>query len=119
MQFSAFKGPFADRIDIWNGKLYMVSAWRGIQRQKCHVSNVNAYKKQNEKNIKDARDGGLNSSEKKSKRNALHADLRKKQVPYLKRPHGTVRGSVGPREAREWARAKLKLLGLNNWLATL
>lgn len=25
MQFSAFKGPFADRIDVWNGKLYMVS----------------------------------------------------------------------------------------------
>lgn len=25
MQFSAFKGPFAERIDVWNGKLYMVS----------------------------------------------------------------------------------------------
>ncbi|CAM9875058.1 unnamed protein product, partial [Sphacelaria rigidula] len=25
MQFSAFKGPFAERIDEWNGKLYMVS----------------------------------------------------------------------------------------------
>lgn len=24
MQFSAFKGPFAERIDVWNGKLYMV-----------------------------------------------------------------------------------------------
>ena len=25
MQFSAFKGPFAERIDVWNAKLYMVS----------------------------------------------------------------------------------------------
>lgn len=30
MQFSAFKGPFAERIDVWNGKLYMVS--KGIIR---------------------------------------------------------------------------------------
>ena len=25
MQFSSFKGPFAERIDVWNAKLYMVS----------------------------------------------------------------------------------------------
>ncbi len=29
MQFSAFKGPFANRIDVWNGKLYMVGLRAG------------------------------------------------------------------------------------------
>lgn len=30
MQFSAFKGPFAERIDVWNGKLYMVSKGKRV-----------------------------------------------------------------------------------------
>ncbi|CAM9230557.1 unnamed protein product, partial [Ectocarpus fasciculatus] len=44
MQFSAFKGPFAERIDVWNGKLYMVSevleAWLSVQRNWLYLQPI-------------------------------------------------------------------------------
>jgi Dynein heavy chain, N-terminal region 2 len=44
MQFSAFKGPFADRIDAWNAKLYTVSevveAWLAVQRNWLYLQPI-------------------------------------------------------------------------------
>jgi dynein heavy chain, axonemal len=44
MQFSAFKGPFADRIDAWNAKLYTVSevveAWLVVQRNWLYLQPI-------------------------------------------------------------------------------
>lgn len=51
MQFSAFKGPFADRIDVWNGKLYMVSDG-GKKRQ-----NQKTSRKERAKSKKSGREG--------------------------------------------------------------
>eukprot|EP00968_Pinguiococcus_pyrenoidosus_P023959 scaffold4124_cov252-Pinguiococcus_pyrenoidosus.AAC.6 len=44
MQFSAFKGPFEERIDAWNAKLYMVSevleAWLAVQRNWLYLQPI-------------------------------------------------------------------------------
>jgi len=44
MAFSAFKGPFEERIDAWNSKLYMVSevleAWLKVQRDWLYLQPI-------------------------------------------------------------------------------
>ena len=44
MQFSSFKGPFEERIEAWNAKLYMVSevleAWLGVQRNWLYLQPI-------------------------------------------------------------------------------
>lgn len=44
MAFSAFKGPFEERIDAWNAKLYMVSevleAWLKVQRDWLYLQPI-------------------------------------------------------------------------------
>ncbi|GMH70086.1 hypothetical protein TrRE_jg13191 [Triparma retinervis] len=44
MAFSAFKGPFEERIDLWNSKLYMVSevleAWLKVQRDWLYLQPI-------------------------------------------------------------------------------
>jgi dynein heavy chain len=44
MQFSAFKGPFEERIDEWNRKLYIISevleAWLAVQRDWMYLQPI-------------------------------------------------------------------------------
>jgi Dynein heavy chain, N-terminal region 2 len=44
MQFSAFKGPFAERIDAWNARLCMVSEvleeWLAVQRAWLYLQPI-------------------------------------------------------------------------------
>ena len=44
MQFSAFKGPFEERIETWNHKLYVISevldAWLNVQRNWMYLQPI-------------------------------------------------------------------------------